>query len=283
MTIEEMRCEHLLSGQCAAVTAAPDRLVDADDLGIPDCADVCGDWKNTSADCDLRQHVLTAIYGSRISVKSLRRVLDSIQVEWAATESKENGTLFRGVTVIPPTAHTANLVMNGLNAENEDNDLPEKYKWLDPAYVNGVSLGDDGQAKVPCSLQNMPFSAEMWENTPTSTFLSTITILAAAPGYLKGYSIIPESGAEYPPKDRKRSQRAQKKLPDGDAEKNPAHSNWKPGSVTQYCTSKNCLLPVCGLNPALPGIRPICHIWVVGQNPVESGFCPPSSPATRFI
>ena len=51
-------------------------------------------------------------------------------------------------------------------AENEDNDLPKKYKWLDPACtlppmpflngqlsdllldVNGVSLGDDGQPQA---------------------------------------------------------------------------------------------------------------------------------------
>ncbi|KAJ7207628.1 hypothetical protein GGX14DRAFT_396446 [Mycena pura] len=50
-------------------------------IEMADCADVCNEWRTNNLDPDLQVHVLTAIYGSNITAKSLRRVLLSFNIE----------------------------------------------------------------------------------------------------------------------------------------------------------------------------------------------------------
>jgi hypothetical protein len=46
-----------------------------DDLSLPECADVHNKWLGSKLEANLQLHILTAIYGSKISLTSLHRVL----------------------------------------------------------------------------------------------------------------------------------------------------------------------------------------------------------------
>jgi hypothetical protein len=54
---------------------------------LPDCADVCAEWQHNNLDPDLQVHILTAIYGSKITPNSLRRVLSNLKTEHKGANS----------------------------------------------------------------------------------------------------------------------------------------------------------------------------------------------------
>jgi hypothetical protein len=83
-TIESLRTaitEHILSGQSPSPNSLPS------DLSLPSCADVCDEWQGNNLDPDLQVHILTAIYGSKITPNSLRRVLSSLKIEHDAASN----------------------------------------------------------------------------------------------------------------------------------------------------------------------------------------------------
>jgi hypothetical protein len=79
---------------------------------LPDCADVQAEWLGSKLDVDLQFHILNAVYGSKISLNSLRRVLSNLGVEYTNDESigqrilsfceeEKNGTIPRAGTHHP--------------------------------------------------------------------------------------------------------------------------------------------------------------------------------------
>jgi hypothetical protein len=63
--------QHLLSGQCSQFSRSHPLISLPDGLSLPDCADVHNEWLGSKLETDLQVHILTAIYGSKISLKSL--------------------------------------------------------------------------------------------------------------------------------------------------------------------------------------------------------------------
>jgi hypothetical protein len=77
-TVESLRVmitEHILSGHCTQFSKSHPQILLPNGLSFSDCADVCNEWQGNTLDADLQVHILTAIYGSNITLNSLRRVL----------------------------------------------------------------------------------------------------------------------------------------------------------------------------------------------------------------
>jgi hypothetical protein len=69
-TIEMIRTkitEHITSGRCAQFASADSPTSRPKDLLLPDCADVCREWRFNGIDPDLQVHILSALYGSKQS------------------------------------------------------------------------------------------------------------------------------------------------------------------------------------------------------------------------
>ncbi|KAJ7314466.1 hypothetical protein DFH08DRAFT_821479 [Mycena albidolilacea] len=60
---------------------------------FPDCADVWNEWHENNLDADLQVHILTGVYGSKITPNSLRRVLTSFKIDHEGANSI--GQLYR--------------------------------------------------------------------------------------------------------------------------------------------------------------------------------------------
>jgi hypothetical protein len=67
----EMICtkitEHITSGRCAQFANTDLPTSRPKDLLLPDCADVCREWRFNGIDPDLQVHILSALYGSKQS------------------------------------------------------------------------------------------------------------------------------------------------------------------------------------------------------------------------
>jgi hypothetical protein len=83
-TVDSLRTQitqHLLSGQCSQFSQSHPEISLPNGLSLPDCADVHNEWLRNKLDPELQVHILTAIYGSNISLNSLRRVLINLNIE----------------------------------------------------------------------------------------------------------------------------------------------------------------------------------------------------------
>ncbi|KAJ6612472.1 hypothetical protein B0H10DRAFT_1952274 [Mycena sp. CBHHK59/15] len=75
-TIESLRTqitEHLLSGHCTPFSQSHPSISLPNGLSLPDCADVHKEWLGNNLDTDLQIHILTAIYGSKISLVNMNQ------------------------------------------------------------------------------------------------------------------------------------------------------------------------------------------------------------------
>ncbi|KAJ7924534.1 hypothetical protein B0H13DRAFT_2578761 [Mycena leptocephala] len=82
-TIDSLRTQitqHLLSGQCTQFSQCHPSISLPNGLSLPDCEDVHEEWLGNNLDTDLQIHILTAIYGSKISLNTLRWVLNNLNV-----------------------------------------------------------------------------------------------------------------------------------------------------------------------------------------------------------
>ncbi|KAJ7192087.1 hypothetical protein GGX14DRAFT_406632 [Mycena pura] len=82
--------DHLISGACTRLSGVEVECDDetGNDLNVPDCAAVCDEWQKDSGDLELHLYVLSAIYDSRISRNSLRRVLSSLNIQFDTADRK---------------------------------------------------------------------------------------------------------------------------------------------------------------------------------------------------
>jgi hypothetical protein len=72
--------QHLLSGQCSQLSQTHPSTSLPNGLSLLDCADVHNEWLGNALDAELQVHILTAMYGSKISLNPLCRVLDNLNV-----------------------------------------------------------------------------------------------------------------------------------------------------------------------------------------------------------
>ena len=89
-TFESLRTDitrHLLSGRCSQLPGSHPAVALPDGLAFPDCGDVHNEWLESKLDADLQIHVLTAIYGSKISPNSLRRIFNNLNVQFDEQDS----------------------------------------------------------------------------------------------------------------------------------------------------------------------------------------------------
>ncbi|KAJ7822190.1 hypothetical protein B0H14DRAFT_2598709 [Mycena olivaceomarginata] len=78
--------EHFLSGHCTQFSDSHPAITLRNGLVLPDWADVQAEWLGSKLDVDLQFHILNAVYGSKISLNSLRRVLSNLGVEYTNDE-----------------------------------------------------------------------------------------------------------------------------------------------------------------------------------------------------
>jgi hypothetical protein len=90
VTIDSLRTKitkHLLLGHCTQFSESHRSISLPNGLCLPDCADVHKEWLGHNLDTDLQAYILTAIYGSKISLNSLHRVLNNLNVQHNEQES----------------------------------------------------------------------------------------------------------------------------------------------------------------------------------------------------
>jgi hypothetical protein len=79
---------HIISGNCSqnSESRRPEFVSDVD-LLVPDCADVHDEWRVNQIDPDLQVHILSALYGSKISQNSIHHILSNLEVNHDDSES----------------------------------------------------------------------------------------------------------------------------------------------------------------------------------------------------
>jgi hypothetical protein len=80
--------QHIISGHCSQNSEShhPEFVSDVD-VHVPDCTDGHDEWQVNQIDLDLQVHILSALYGSKISQNSLRRILSNLEVNHHDSES----------------------------------------------------------------------------------------------------------------------------------------------------------------------------------------------------
>jgi hypothetical protein len=79
--------EHILSGDCTQFSQPHPPISLPNGVSLPDCTDVCNEWRVNRIDPDIQVHILTAIYGSKISYNPLRRILSTLDIAYEDGDS----------------------------------------------------------------------------------------------------------------------------------------------------------------------------------------------------
>jgi hypothetical protein len=114
--------EHIISGRCAQFANTELPISRPKNLLLPDCTDVCHEWQFNGIDPDLQVHILSALYGSKLTIVPLRRLLSSINVTMLHTN-----TLNPSETCVKSSGHTSWTCEkeNTLNEQNEKKMKPK--------------------------------------------------------------------------------------------------------------------------------------------------------------
>jgi hypothetical protein len=120
-TIEVIRTkitEHIISGRCAQFANTELPTSRPKNLLLPDCTDVRHEWQFNGIDPDLQIPILSALYGSKLTIVPLRRLLSSINVTYNLNPSE---------TCVKSSGHTSWTCEkeNTLNEQNEQKMRPK--------------------------------------------------------------------------------------------------------------------------------------------------------------
>jgi hypothetical protein len=134
---------------------------------LPDCADVHSEWQGSKLEADFQVHISTAIYGSKISLKSLRRVLKNMDIEHEDSDSigQLHTKLKRHITDL----------RRGKKVEQSQ----EQERVAQAKYVEDLeAIWQLWPQPVPQSLKNKRLC--MFRNQTSSEVLSTFTCATCA-------------------------------------------------------------------------------------------------------
>ncbi|KAJ7939902.1 hypothetical protein B0H13DRAFT_1850105 [Mycena leptocephala] len=150
--------KHQMSTESLTRVAAALNIHGSDEF---DCVDVCDEWRVNQINPNLQVHILVAVYGSKIWLNSLHRILLNLEVSYQTSESigqlrrKLKSYIYQLWKAKSPerleqqmlkvqTSHHEKL--QNIHSKPEEAFLLNHYKWVDPGSIPSVMPFDE----VPC-------------------------------------------------------------------------------------------------------------------------------------
>jgi hypothetical protein len=159
--------QHILSGDCTQFSQQHPPISLPNGLSFPNCADVCNEWQVNNIDPDIQVHILSAVYGSKISSSPLRRVLSNLDVQYDNDDS------------LPQLRRKLkSYILKLRKGKDTDRIQRQKHDKLVEEREQLESVRRSWPQLVPQSLKNKIL--RLFRNETSSDALSTFTCAACA-------------------------------------------------------------------------------------------------------